>query len=190
MVPNNQFMQYFQMYLQQQGMTGMNPMMVGNQMNQMTGMNPMMVGNQMNQMMMGMNPGMSGGGNVNINYIRNMLVSMGYNEMLVNNFLNMLLQNNQQSQQNQPNIRNSPMKNLVFQNKNEFKSYIIQVTDNETMGSVINKYINKSGDSNINLYIYNGKKINESLNVAEAGLIDNAPIDVVSTNELEGAFIK
>ena len=173
---NNQFMQNFQMFLQQNQGMGMNPMMIG--------ANSMMMGNQG---MMGMNPAMFGSNNIDPNYIRNMLVNMGYNEMLVNNFLNMYFPNSQHNQQT--NTNNAEYKNLVFIQKTSLNKYIIHATDSETLGSVINKYINKSGDVNVNIYIYNSKKINESLTVAEAGLIDYAQIDVVSVDDVEGAYI-
>ena len=217
---NNQFWQNFQMFLQQNpqmmGMMGMNPQMMGMNpqmmgMNpQMMGMNPQMMGMNpqmmgMNPQMMGMNPGMfMGNNNIDVNYIKNMLLMMGYNEEMINNFINMYFQNNQQNQpqqnqpqqnqpqQNQPqqNTNNSELKNLIFKHKTTRVTYNIQVNNNETLGSVINKYINKSGDNHINLYISNGKKLNESLTVAEAGLIDYCLVDVVAIDELEGALIK
>ena len=191
---NNQFWQNFQMFLQQNpqmmGMMGMNPQMMGMNpqmigMNpQMMGMNPQMMGMNpqmmgMNPQMMGMNPGMfMGNNNIDVNYIKNMLLTMGYNEEMINNFINMYFQNNQN------------IKNLIFKHKTTQATCNIQVNNNETLGSVINKYINKSGDNHINLYITNGKKLNESLTVAEAGLIDYCTIDVVAIDELEGALIK
>ena len=199
--------QNFQTFLQQnpgmmgmyQGMMGMNPGMMG--MNPgMMGMNPGMMG--MNQGMMGMNPGMMGmnpamfmqNNNIDVNYIKNTLLTMGYNEVIINTFINALLtnfqQNQQQQNQQQQNTNNSGLKTLVFKHKTNQNSYTIFVNDNETLGSVISKYINKSGDNHINLYISNGKKLNESLTVAEAGLMNYCTIDVVAIDELEGAFIK
>jgi hypothetical protein len=137
--------------------------------------------------MMGMN---MFGNNVDPNYIKNMLLNMGYNEVMINNFINMYFQNNNpQIPQNPPQQING-LKNFCFKHKSTQKTVIIQANDDETLGSVINKYINKSGDNHINIYINNGKKLYESLTVAEAGLIDNCTIDVVAIDELEGALIK
>ena len=190
---SNQFSQFWQMLLQQNPqMMGMNPQMMG--MNpQMMGMNPQMMG--MNPQMMGMNPGMfMGNNNIDVNYIKNMLLTMGYNEEMINNTINMYFpnfqQNQQQQNQQQQNTNNSGLKNLIFKHKTTQATCNIHATDNETLGSVINKYINKSGDNHVNLYIANGKKLNESLTVAEAGLIDYCTIDVVAIDELEGALIK
>ena len=91
---------------------------------------------------------------------------------------------------NSNNSNNSGQKNLVFRHKTTQMQCTIHATDNETLGSVINKYINKSGDNHVNLYILNGKKLNESLTVAEAGIIDFCTIEVVAIDELEGALIK
>ena len=207
---NNQFMQNFQMFLQQNpgmmGMMGMNNQgMMGMNNQGMMGMNNQGMMGMDNQGMMGMmgmnNQGMMGmnmfGGNNNVdtNYIRNMLLNMGYNEVMINAFINMYFSNNQPNQQIPQNPQNPQpqiygMKNLVFKHKTTQNTVTIQANDDETLGSVINKYINKSGDNHINLYINNGKKLNESLTVSEAGLIDYCIIDVVATDELKGAFIK
>ena len=49
------------------------------------------------------------------------------------------------------------------------------------------KYINKSGDSYVNLYIVNGRRLDESKTAGQSGLIDNSVIDVVSVVDIEGA---
>ena len=193
--------QYLQMFLQQNpqlmgmnpgsmnpGMMGMNPGMMG--MNPgMMGINPGMAG--INPGMMGMNPSMFGANNnVDINSVRNMLAMNGFNEVMINNFINANFPN-QQNQEIQPqqNINYAGLKTLLFKHKTTQKSVIIHASDNETLGSVINKYINKSGDNHVNLYINNGKKLNESLTVAEAGLLSYTTIEVVAIDELEGALI-
>ena len=66
---------------------------------------------------------------------------------------------------------------------------VIQADYKESIGSVVNKYITKSGDANINLYIVNGRRLDESMTVGQAGLIDNSFIDVVSIDDVEGAKI-
>ena len=158
------------------GMMGMNPGMMG--MNPgMMGINPGMAG--INPGMMGMNPSMFGANNnVDINSVRNMLAMNGFNEVMINNFINANFPN-QQNQEIQPqqNINYAGLKTLLFKHKTTQKSVIIHASDNETLGSVINKYIN------------NGKKLNESLTVAEAGLLSYTTIEVVAIDELEGALI-
>ena len=148
------------------GMMGMNPGMMG--MNPgMMGMNPGMMG--MNPGMMGMNPGMLG---MNPGMIGMNPGMMGMNPGMVDN---------------NPPTNNSQFINLIFKHKTSQIRVTIQADYKETLGSVLNKYIAKSGDNHLNLYINNSKKINESLTVGEAGLINYAIIDVVAIDELEGA---
>ena len=64
---------------------------------------------------------------------------------------------------------------------------MIQTRPEEYMSSVINKYINKSGDNNINLYLYNGKRVVQSLTVAELGIMDGTEIYVSNIGEVKGA---
>ena len=152
----NQFMQNFQMFLQQ------NPGM----------MNMMNSGMMNNPSMMGMNPGMMAMNNPSMMAINNPSM-MGMNPGMFG------------QQQNIPGL-----KNIYFKHKYLQISIMIQATDNESIASVINKYINKSGDNHINIYIFNGKKLNETLTVAEQGLINNCPIEVVPIDTLEGALNK
>ena len=164
----------------QNNMQNMNPQMMC--MNpQMMCMNPQMM--CMNPQMMCMNPQMMCMNPQTVMNPQMMCMNpqmMGMNPQMMNNY-----QQNQQSV-----INHDPRyKNLFFRHKITQKTVIIQAVDEESLGSVIGKYFSKSGDININIYINNGKKLNESLTVAEAGLIDNSNIEVVSTNDLEGAFI-
>ena len=186
----NQFMNFYQMFMQQNpqmmgmnpGMMGMNPGMMG--MNPgMMGMNPGMMG--MNPGIMGMNPGMMGMNNMDINSIANMLMNMGFNQEMINNFVNMYSQYQQQQESKNNNTGNI---NLTFKQKSTQKSVIIITNYNETLGSVIGRYISKTGDNSVNLYICNSKKLNESLTVGEAGLMNYSIIDVVRIDELEGAI--
>ena len=55
------------------------------------------------------------------------------------------------------------------------------------MSSVINKYINKSNDLNNNYYLFNGKRIVQSLTVSELGLADNSEIYVANAGNVLGA---
>ena len=70
------------------------------------------------------------------------------------------------------------------------KKIIIQTEPNEKMSSVINKYINKSGDLNAgNYYIFNNKKIVQQLSVAELGINDGAEVIVANTGNVIGAAL-
>ncbi len=70
------------------------------------------------------------------------------------------------------------------------KKVIIQTEPNEKMSSVINKYINKSGDLNAgNYYIFNNKKIVQQLSVAELGINDGAEVIVANTGNVIGAAL-
>ena len=70
------------------------------------------------------------------------------------------------------------------------KKVIIQTEPNEKMSSVINKYINKSGDLNAgNYYIFNNKKIVQQLSVAELGMNDGAEVIVANTGNVIGAAL-
>ena len=93
--------------------------------------------------------------------------------------------NNMQIQQNR-----DPFKiNLNFKDTTETKRAIIIAEPNEPMTSVINKYINKTGDiSATNLYIFNGKRIVQSLTVSELGITDGSEIYVSDIKNLEGGI--
>ena len=138
----------------------MNMMMNQNQNNNMMNMNNM----DMNQMMMNFN-----------NFVNNN--SNNNNNMFNNNNMEI---NNQQNQQNNNNTIT-----LIFTTKQA--TYTIMTNYNETLGSVISKYIDMTHDNSINLYIHNSKKLNESLTVGEAGLLNSSVIYVVKVEEVNGA---
>ena len=119
----------------------------------------------MNQMMMNFN-----------NYINN----NNNNNNINNNIFNNIGMNNQPIQQNNNNVIT-----LIFTTKQA--TYTILTNYNETLGSVISKYIDMTHDYSINLYIHNSKKLNESLTVGEAGLLNSAVIYVVKAEEVNGA---
>ena len=97
---------------------------------------------------------------------------------------------NMQNFQNMTNYQrpNNYQININFMDVNWKKTIIITNPD-EYMSSVINKYINKSGDSNMNnMYLFNGKKVVQSLTVAELGVMDGSEIYVVDSRTIKGAF--
>ena len=58
------------------------------------------------------------------------------------------------------------------------------------MNLIINKYINKSGDFNAgNYYIFNNKRVVQSLTVAELGVSDLAEIVVANAASVIGAVL-
>ena len=86
--------------------------------------------------------------------------------------------------------RNGYRININFTNA-EGKNVMIQTEPNEKMSSVINKYINKSGDLNAgNYYIFNNKKVAQQLSVAELGITDGSEILVANTGNVIGAALE
>ena len=139
--------------------------------------NPQMA-NMGNPFMMSMNPAMM---------TQMMIQMMGINGANINNLMAIF---NPPPPPPQPTIlRGNSHKyiNLIFIQKNKNIRITVQAKYKESIGSVVNKYINKSGDNYINLYIVNGRRLDESKTVGESGLIDNSVIDVVSVVDVEGA---
>ena len=131
----------------------------------------------------------------------NPMYLMMWNQILMN------MQNIQAMQMNNPNAMFPPGVNINNQPPNNngqgniFKINInfvtadgnkvmIQTDPNELMSSVINKYINKSGDFNAgNYYIFNNKRVVQSLTVAELGVSDLAEIVVANAASVIGAVL-
>ena len=64
----------------------------------------------------------------------------------------------------------------------------VQCLLSEKVSELIQKYRNKTGDFDFSKrFIYNGKKLNEDLTVAEAGLCDKSYIIVTSSNQMRGS---
>ena len=159
-----------------------------NNMNQFTGWNFNM--NQMPQFVQMVNS--------------NQMYLMMYNQMLANMQNSQLMQmqnpgtmfqggamgNNQFANMNVNNMQGNVYKiNINFMTA-DGKKVIIQTEPNEKMSSVINKYINKSGDLNAgNYYIFNNKKIVQQLSVAELGMNDGAEVIVANTGNVIGAAL-
>ena len=79
------------------------------------------------------------------------------------------------------------MVNLFFIIPNEYK-ISLPSKPNEYFSSVLNRYINKSNDTHINYYLFNGQRLTESLTVREQGLHDGASIYVVKVQNILGAL--
>ena len=185
----------------------MNTMNMNNMNMNAMNMNTMNM-NNMNQVMNNMNQML--GCNYNMNQFdqfnqminSNPMLLMLYNQMLnqprmQNNFMNnnqtMMIQggvqNNNpffQMNNNPPQNTNGYQINLKFINS-EGKTVLIQTDPNEYMSSVINKYINKSNDLNNNYYLFNGKRIVQSLTVSELGITDGIEIHVANAGNILGA---
>ena len=170
----NQQQQFFQMI-------NSNPtyLMIWNQMLQNMMNNQCMPNNNMNMM--------------NNQFMPNNNMNMMNNQCMPNMSMQGNVQNNQFQFQNNFNNMNNEQQNpyqinITFSDTTGRKKIVIQTEPNEHMSSVINKYINKSGDLNINIYIFNGKRINQSLTVAEQGLSDGVEINVSNVGEVNGAI--
>ena len=77
-----------------------------------------------------------------------------------------------------PNMNNI-LVNLFFVKNNSANGVNILANINESFSSVLNKYINKSGDCNPNKFFYNNRQINESLSVFQNGINTDSLIQVV-----------
>ena len=136
--------------------------------------NPQMV-NMGNPFMMSMNPDMM---------TQMMIQMMGLNGANINNLMAIFIP---PPPPPQPTIHSHKYINLIFIQKNKNIRITVQAKYKESIGSVVNKYINKSGDNYVNLYIVNGRRLDESKTVGESGLIDYSIIDVVSVVDIVGA---
>ncbi len=148
----------------------------------MNQMNPMYQAHLMMQMNKMMNT------NFNVNLQNQMLQ---FNNMINSNPMFLMLYNqmmmNMMNMQKQ-NLSNQQV-NVIFLNNALNGRVIIQIKPNEYMTEVINKYINKSGDFRAtNMYLYNGKRIIQSLTAAELGIVDGSEIHVVNQNNVIGAI--
>ena len=130
----------------------------------------------------------------------NMLMNQMNNNQMQNlannaqNFQNQQQQNNENFNNNQFNIQqnqdNETRLEITFikNNQNEPKRSIkIFCLDSEKVGDIIEKYRIKADDKNKEeKFIYNAKKLNPDLTVAEAGLIDQSRIFVMVTENIVG----
>ena len=120
--------------------------------------------------------------NINYNFALNQMMMNMFqmNPMMWQQLMNMLKNQN-------PNNNNNNYINLIFKVNNEYE-ITIPTNNNEYLSSVVNKYINKSNDTNINYYLFNGQRLNESLTVGQQGLMDGSHIYVVRVQNILGAF--
>ena len=126
--------------------------------------------------------------NMNMNLLNMMIQMMGLNGANIDN----LMQIFNPPMPVQPNFNDMQMNkgnilNLIFMQRQKGIRITIQTNYKESISSLVNKYINKSGDANINIYIVNGRRLDESKTVAQSGLVDNSHVDVISVDDVEGA---
>ena len=103
-----------------------------------------------------------------------------------------ILQNSQKAQNNNSQNFQDNNLNIVFKVRgqgDDSLQFTIQADINEKVSSLIDKYRSKSGDlGQKKKFIYNAKALHPSLTCAEAGLSNNAIIQVIDTQDLEGGL--
>ena len=93
-----------------------------------------------------------------------------------------------------PNPQNSNYVNIFFKlqklNGPDVKPFSVQCSLNDKVSTVIQKFRTKAQDYDVQheKFIFNGKRLNETLTVAESGLEDNMIVFVINDRDLEGAF--
>jgi hypothetical protein len=139
----------------------------------------------------------------NFNNMNNPMMNNNYNNMMNNMNMNQFMYNMMQMINNMNNNINSNdninsnnninnnynIINIVFmvpQNGINAR-YLFQANRDEPLCSVVNQYINKTKDYHINMYLFNGHKLDESKKVSEEGIYNGAIINVVRTSDILGA---
>ena len=86
------------------------------------------------------------------------------------------------------NILNQEI-NVLFNNNSEsIPLNTIQCTLSDKVSDIIQKYINKTLDKETtNIFVYNGKALDFNMTAAEAGLNNQAIINVITTKNVGGA---
>ena len=184
------------------GMNNMNPM--NNNMGMGMGVNnPMGMNNVNMSTNQAFNPVMMNMMNMqnmsNISNMQNMQNAMMNNIQNLQNMQQQFNSVNIQNNQNQnPTPSNSVFINVFFrisnkqnveQAANDEQANIISVqcSMNDKVSEIIEKYRTKSLDREKKFFIYNAKKLNESLSAAEAGINDRATIFVLDPKNVKGA---
>ena len=128
----------------------------------MDNMNNML--NDMNQMSSTMSNMMS---NMNLNMNENNLIMSQMNPMRSNPMMNSFQVNNQIS--------------VIFLNYDNKEKTTILCNKNDKIKDIIQMYRNKSSDNNqLKHFLFNGKRLNQSLTVDESSLADGCEIEVVN----------
>ena len=138
-----------------------------------------------------------------INPMMNVGMGMKQGNLMMNPFLlqqqqammNNMLQNQQliNNKLNTPNPPNSNYINIFFKqeiNYPDLDPYTIQCSLYDKISIVIKKFRIKAKDYDIlnEKFVFNGKKLNETLLVFESGLTNNAVVFVIKDKQLLGTF--
>ena len=99
------------------------------------------------------------------------------------NMINPIMMNQIEEGMN-PTIENNISINFYFK---EELIFTIKCSTDEKFKNVIQRIKNKIGYIEKPLFIYNAKKINEDLTIAEAGITNNSNIFIVETKGIKGA---
>ena len=94
-------------------------------------------------------------------------------------------------QNNQSNNNNDEIYiNLVFVVANEKNKYSISFPckPTEYLSSVITRFIDKTNNYDINYYLFNGHRLDETKTLYAQGLYNGSNIFVVNTENIMGAF--
>ena len=85
--------------------------------------------------------------------------------------------------------KEGPKVNITFRTEKQDINILANLDDK--MGDIINQYMDRTGDYNPNMYINNGKKINESLKISQLNLLSNLQnfilIQVIPYQNVQGA---
>ena len=125
--------------------------------------------------------------NMMMNNYNNMMMN-NYNNMMMNNYNNMMMNNFNNNMMNMNLIKLNNNNNYLtikfIYNNNEIN---IQATSEEKVKDLIEKYKAKANIHDPSfIFIFSGKRLNESLNLAESGLYDKAIIYVVYREAIKG----
>ena len=102
-----------------------------------------------------------------------------------NNILNNILNNIQNKNENKFNT-NFELSLLFKQNWEDKPPILIECNFKDKVSDIIEKYRNRANDYYENRkFIYNAKNLESYYSVAEAGLLKNSIIDVISTGDLK-----
>jgi len=150
----------------------------------------MFQGNMMNDQMINQNMNM-GKGNMMIDPIMNQMKNN--NQMIAMNQMNKMMNNMQlnknKSSQNEDDHKKYPFINVEFRTdaQNNSKRYRIQIKFEEKVSELIKKYRSISNDNDLTKkFICNSKRLNYGLTIAEAGIINDSIIYVISVKNIKG----
>ena len=77
--------------------------------------------------------------------------------------------------------------NLIFENQNDKKSFIIRISEQKLVKEAISKYMLKSGRSDKCKFIFNNKELFTEMKICQSGLNNLSRILVISTQNVIGA---